>query len=171
MEFNAWCYLPIIYYFPQKVCNFHCLYLGKNYCFKESLLLVFKCLNFNYFMLQSQKIKCLVLSRYLHSDPREGNWREAFPFPSSPLRVCLARSLARSLAHTWHSRSRDNPERLQVVSAPYYHFHHYFIPSSSPLDRSLGRLYKSPFWLVPLVWREDGQVQSSWENRRHERSL
>ena len=97
MEFNAWCYFPIIYYFPQKVCNFHCLYLGKNYCFKESLLLVFKCLNFNYFMLQSQKIKCLVLSRYLHSDPREGNWREAFPFPSSPLRVCLARSLTRNI--------------------------------------------------------------------------
>ncbi len=33
------------------------------------LLLVLKCLKFYFFMLQSQKIKCLVLSRYPHSDP------------------------------------------------------------------------------------------------------
>ena len=33
------------------------------------LLLVLKCLNFYCFMLQSQKMKCLVLSRYPHSDP------------------------------------------------------------------------------------------------------
>ena len=33
------------------------------------LLLVLKCLKFYCFMLQSLKIKCLVLSRYPHSDP------------------------------------------------------------------------------------------------------
>ena len=33
------------------------------------LLLVLKCLNFYCFILQSQKMKCLVLSRYPHSDP------------------------------------------------------------------------------------------------------
>ena len=33
------------------------------------LLLMLKCLKFNCFMLQSQKIKCLVLSRCPHSDP------------------------------------------------------------------------------------------------------
>ena len=34
------------------------------YCFKEFLLLVLKYLKFNCFMLQNQKMKCLVLSRY-----------------------------------------------------------------------------------------------------------
>ena len=33
------------------------------------LLLMLKCLKFNCFMLRSQKIKCLVLSRCPHSDP------------------------------------------------------------------------------------------------------
>ena len=33
------------------------------------LLLVLKCLNFYFFMLQSQNMKCLVLSRYPHSNP------------------------------------------------------------------------------------------------------
>ena len=38
----------------------------KNYCFKGGIVLalVLKCLEFNSFMLQSQKIKCLVISRY-----------------------------------------------------------------------------------------------------------
>ena len=118
-------------------------------------------------MLQNQKMKCLVLSRYPHSDPRDGNWREAFPFPSSPLRVFLARSLTRNIL----ARATILRDCNEVVNAPDYHFHHYFMSSSSPLDRSLPRLCKSPFWLVPPVWREDGQVQSSGENRRRERSL
>ena len=33
--------------------------------------------------------------------------------------------------------------------------------SSSPLDRSLVRLCKSPFWLVAPVWREDGQKKKT----------
>ena len=37
------------------------------------LLLVLKCLKFYCFMLQSLKIKCLVLWRYPHSDPPRGH--------------------------------------------------------------------------------------------------
>ena len=36
---------------------------------KNFLLLVLKCLQFDCFMLQSQKMKCLVISMYPHSDP------------------------------------------------------------------------------------------------------
>ena len=35
-----------------------------------------KCLKFNCFMLQSQKMKCLVLSRYPHSDPQGRKWKK-----------------------------------------------------------------------------------------------
>ncbi len=44
-------------------------FLEKIYCYVNFLLLVIKCLKFYCFMLQSQKIKCLVLSKYPHSDP------------------------------------------------------------------------------------------------------
>ena len=43
----------------------------KNYCFKYFFLQVLKCLKFNCFVLLSQKIKCLVLSRYPSSDPQK----------------------------------------------------------------------------------------------------
>ena len=59
---GSWLYWPF--------CSRFGFSLEKNLIFQRIfLLLVLKCLKFNCLMLQSQKIKCLLLSRYPHSDP------------------------------------------------------------------------------------------------------
>ena len=46
-----------------------CLFMGKNNVTTNFLMLVLKWLKINCLMLYSEKIKCLVLSKYPHSDP------------------------------------------------------------------------------------------------------
>ena len=113
MGFSVYCYLPIIFSVDVKLANFLMFTVSdwpkiprytkqnnfgllaavfasfrKKITVSENFLqLVLKCLKFNCFMLQSQKMKCLVLSWYPHSDPHEMEGKSVISFRKKGLRA------------------------------------------------------------------------------------